>query len=117
MENDTGRITYAGDDTRLSLPLHDTCLSFVPLYRSNATVGIFCSLFFQKHKMQFFPTSYSKCLKIDFADFQNYSLLSIFCIAVKSSPQTTVFENHRKSLSQLCERSELSLHFEWAKVD
>ena len=39
----TGRITYAGDDTRLSLPLHDTCLSFVPLYRSNATVGIFCS--------------------------------------------------------------------------
>ena len=25
----------------------------------------------------------------------------------------TVFENHRKSLIQHCERSELSLHFEW----
>ena len=29
----------------------------------------------------------------------------------------TVFENHRKSLIQHCERSELRLHFEWTKVD
>ena len=28
----------------------------------------------------------------------------------------TVFENHRKSLTQDCERSELLLHFEWSKV-
>ena len=28
----------------------------------------------------------------------------------------TVFENHRKSLIQHCEQSELSLHFEWTKV-
>mgnify|MGYP006903932207 CR=1 FL=1 len=28
----------------------------------------------------------------------------------------TVFENHRKSLIQNCERSELRLHFEWTKV-
>ena len=28
----------------------------------------------------------------------------------------TVFENHRKSLIQYCERSELRLHFEWTKV-
>ena len=28
----------------------------------------------------------------------------------------TVFENHRKSLIQHCERSELRLHFEWKKV-
>ena len=28
----------------------------------------------------------------------------------------TVFENHRKSLRQHCERSELCLHFEWTKV-
>ena len=27
----------------------------------------------------------------------------------------TVFENHRKSLIQHCERSELYLHFEWTK--
>ena len=29
--------------------------------------------------------------------------------------KTTVFENHRKSLIQHCERSELRLHFEWKK--
>ena len=29
----------------------------------------------------------------------------------------TVFENHRKSLIQHCERSELRLDFEWTKVD
>ena len=29
----------------------------------------------------------------------------------------TVFENHRKSLIQHCERSELHLHFEWIKVN
>ena len=28
----------------------------------------------------------------------------------------TVFENHRKSRIQHCERSELRLHFEWTKV-
>ena len=28
----------------------------------------------------------------------------------------TVFENHRKSLIQHCERSELRLHFEWTKA-
>ena len=28
----------------------------------------------------------------------------------------TVFENHRKSLTQHCERSELRLHFKWTKV-
>ena len=28
-----------------------------------------------------------------------------------------MFKNHRKSLIQHCERSELGLHFEWTKVD
>ena len=27
-----------------------------------------------------------------------------------------MFENHRKSLIQYCERSELRLHFKWSKV-
>ena len=31
--------------------------------------------------------------------------------------KSTVFENHRKSLIQHCERSELRLHFEWTKVN
>ena len=29
----------------------------------------------------------------------------------------TVFENHRKSIIQHCERSEIRLHFEWTKVN
>ena len=29
----------------------------------------------------------------------------------------TVFENRPKSRTQLCERSELRLHFEWTKVN
>ena len=29
----------------------------------------------------------------------------------------TVFENHRKSLIQHCERNELRLHFEWTKLE
>ena len=33
------------------------------------------------------------------------------------SPKITVFENHRKSLIQHYEQSELRLHFEWTKVD
>ena len=37
---------------------------------------------------------------IDYHSFKNY----------------TVFENHRKSHIQHCERSELQLHFEWTKV-
>ena len=28
-----------------------------------------------------------------------------------------VFENHRKSLIQYCEQSELRLHFEWTKFN
>ena len=32
------------------------------------------------------------------------------------SKYITVVENHRKSLIQHCERSELRLHFEWTKV-
>ena len=28
-----------------------------------------------------------------------------------------MFENHRKSLIQHCERSELRLHFEWTKIN
>ena len=43
-----------------------------------------------------------------FLDFQTYLTFACAC---------TVFENHRKSLIQHCERSELRLHFEWTKVD
>ena len=39
---------------------------------------------------------------------------------LKTQPEPSevnkVFENHRESLIQHCERSELRLHFEWAKV-
>ena len=48
-----------------------------------------------------------------------WKYVSPFVIMVSShhSCQITVFENHRKSLIQHCERSELRLHFEWTKVD
>ena len=34
----------------------------------------------------------------------------------KGGHSSTVIENHRKSLLQHCERSELRLHFEWTKI-
>ena len=37
-------------------------------------------------------------------------------IIMLNNPCSTVFENHRKSLIQHCERSELRLHFESTKV-
>ena len=40
-----------------------------------------------------------------------------YTVEVSESPKNTVFENHRKSLIQHCERSELRLHFEWTKVN
>ena len=42
-------------------------------------------------------------------------ILEIVLNTIRTSD--TVFENHRKSLIQHCERSELRLHFEWTKVD
>ena len=40
-------------------------------------------------------------------------------VSIFHSVLLTVFENHRKSLIQHCERSELRLHFdfEWTKVN
>ena len=38
-------------------------------------------------------------------------------LLIISLSRPTVFENHRKSLIQHCERSELFLHFEWTKVN
>ena len=37
-------------------------------------------------------------------------------VSVGNHQVITVFENHRKSLIQHCERSELFLYFEWTKV-
>ena len=57
-----------------------------------------------------------------FWPFQAYYLKTL---TWKNYPETfyvdfqtlTVFENHRKSFIQHCERSELRLHFEWTKVN
>ena len=38
-------------------------------------------------------------------------------VDVSTYYKITVFENHRKSLIQHCQRSELRLHFEWTKVN
>ena len=55
--------------------------------------------------------------------FKNESVTTVATTtSLKSSTNeaknvSTVFENHRKSLIQHCERSELRLHFEWTKVN
>ena len=41
----------------------------------------------------------------------------LFIIFFRDPSRLTVFENHRKSLIQHCEWSELRLHFEWTKVN
>ena len=49
-----------------------------------------------------------------------HALLSVNaspCLLIGIFSAYTVFENHRKSLIQHCERSELRLHFEWTKVN
>ena len=55
-----------------------------------------------------------------FSPFKSEDNLKIVCHIDphqgNNAPLRTVFENHRKSLIQHCERSELRLHFEWTKV-
>ena len=41
----------------------------------------------------------------------------LFKVINENGTQHTVFENHRKSRIQHCERSELRLHFEWTEVN
>ena len=43
------------------------------------------------------------------------SRLRFMITTPEKSEEDTVFENHRKSLIQHCNRSELHLHFEWTK--
>ena len=45
-------------------------------------------------------------------DVKGYTKSLFVCLAFFGCTHNTVFENHRKSLIQLCERSELRLHFE-----
>ena len=48
---------------------------------------------------------------------KNPKRLSTSKMEMNMCKEITVFENHRKSLIQQCERSELRLHFEWTKVN
>ena len=52
------------------------------------------------------------CQDVDFSYSWAWTLQQL-----KDGLKGTVFENHRKSRIQHCERSELRLHFEWTKVD
>ena len=59
-------------------------------------------------------------LKGDFRvvyDVSRRHAMSEFVFQLESSlMQLTVFENHRKSRMQHCERSELRLHFKWTEI-
>ena len=57
-----------------------------------------------------------KGVQVTLLERHKYVVLSFFII-LKVSGKCTVFENHRKSLIQHCERSVLRLHFEWTKVN
>ena len=46
---------------------------------------------------------------------ENSNFRDVVCTSHRKETLSTVFENHRKSLIQHCERSELRLHFEWTK--
>ena len=50
-------------------------------------------------------------------EFSSFNLMNIATWTPDHEYGGTVFENHRKSLIQHCERSELRLHFEWTKVN
>ena len=61
--------------------------------------------------------SSSKAFQIPLFPWLKLPLMLYTSISKKFGEKSdTVFENHRKSLIQHCERSELLLHFEWTKV-
>ena len=53
------------------------------------------------------------CIK----EMENGNFRDVVCTSHRKETLSTVFENHRKSLIQHSERSELRLHFEWTKVN
>ena len=53
----------------------------------------------------------------DFGSEQGASIIKTKVIKIQTFWNQIVFETHRKSLIQYCERSELRLQFEWTKVD
>ena len=63
------------------------------------TISVACCVIKEDVIVFHFPGRKTRKIRLD----SNY-----FC-------RHTVFENHRKSLIQHCERSELRLHFEWTK--
>ena len=69
----------------------------------------------------FFKIISSKKIYSFFSDFSLGNKKWIIDFGVhwrkNAEPSLLDFENHRKSLIQHCERSELRLHFEWTKVN
>ena len=62
------------------------------------------------------PISASQIRVVPFSKHPRVVCLRLELHGCKESSKYTVFENHRKSLIQHCERSELPLHFEWTKM-
>ena len=67
------------------------------------------------------PASRASMWREGFDNPPDYSDNQGFCggatvSSISSLHFATVFENHRKSLIQHCERSELRLHFAWTEV-
>ena len=94
---------------------HYSC--FIVLQESISYILIFSRTFgfnkaFRKTQQRF--AHCRKQRKIEFHS-QGYSSKNSLTDLLDFLFHCTVFENHRKSLIQHCERSELRLHFEWTK--
>ena len=76
-------------------------------------LSFFHGVVLERHR--YGPTGWNGSYTFNMSDLR-ISLNQLRDILFKVSCTGTVFENHRKSLIQHCERSELRLHFEWTKV-
>ena len=82
-------------------------------------VQLWLEIGFHKAHIHHCPTAELECLQVcNTAKKEEKKKFNFTFSTTKSniSHYNTVFENHRKSLTQHCERSELRLHFEWTKV-
>ena len=122
-------------------PLHASLLlsshCVVVIFKGHGSTGnrkgasLFCSTL-KEFMKRYISTNYGLLLRkenVFFSEWKENRHWSLFLqgVLVKVVPyrmdwlyilsSSTVFENHRKSLIQYWERSELRLHFEWTKAN
>ena len=106
---------------RNELTIRVTELDFKIAFQGHCLIGLDCNLEPQKRlDLSPPPKMHSgEATLLNRAQILTRGIFGCYCQSLFVSMMLigTVFENHRKSLIQHCERSELLLHFEWTKVD